>query len=71
MFLYGMCLNAVEEQTQLKFLLVMRKLMVKLKINHLIKDEESNHVEYVNDTVRGQTSGFNNMLRATAEKLGR
>lgn len=35
------------------------------------KDEESNHVEYVNDTVRGQTSGFNNMLRATAEKLGR
>lgn len=35
------------------------------------KDEESNHVEYVNDTVRGQTSGFNNMLRANAEKLGR
>ena len=35
------------------------------------KGEESNHVEYVNDTVRGQTSGFNNMLRATAEKLGR
>ena len=35
--LYGTCLNAIEEQTQLKFLLVMRKLMVKLKINHLIK----------------------------------